>query len=105
MAEIVIKKRISLEFLGDDYKDGFIVFKSIPVKDYEGILKDVEQAEKRGNTDAMRLVRRLVTERLIEGEIPQDGHKIPITPENLGDLPGEVYFEAMQQLTGKISPN
>lgn len=105
MAEIVVKKRITLEFLGEDYKDGYIVFESIPVKDYERIIKEVEVAEKSGGSEAMNLVKKLVTGRLVEGEIPQDGGMVAITKDNLADLPGDVFLEAMQQLTGKISPN
>lgn len=32
---IVIKKRVSLEFLGEEYKDSYITFRSMPLSDYE----------------------------------------------------------------------
>ena len=39
MGKIVIKKQVSLDFLGEDYKEAYINFKSIPALDYEQIKK------------------------------------------------------------------
>lgn len=41
MSKIVIKKKVNLDFLGDDYKEAFIVFKSIPLKDYDKIMDEL----------------------------------------------------------------
>ena len=35
MSRIVIKKRIALDFIVEDYKDCYLEFKTIPMKDYE----------------------------------------------------------------------
>lgn len=101
---ILIKKRISLDFLGDEYKDAYLTFSSIPMKEYEGInkkIKDIgDDSEK-----ALTFVRDMVTERFIEGEFPQDGESKKVTKEDLSDFPAEVFLEVMSQLNGKISPN
>ena len=34
-----IKKKISLDFLGDDYKEGYLIFKSMPIKEFEEFQK------------------------------------------------------------------
>jgi hypothetical protein len=47
MSKLVIKKRVSLEFLGEDYKDAFIVFRSIPLAEYEQISKQLPTTNKR----------------------------------------------------------
>ena len=45
MGKIVIKKRVSLDFLGEDYKEAYINFKSIPALDYEQIQEDTKKLE------------------------------------------------------------
>lgn len=47
MSKLVIKKRISLDFLGEDYKDAFIIFRSIPLPDYEEISKQLPTSDPR----------------------------------------------------------
>lgn len=47
MTKIVIKKRINLDFLGDDYKDAYLVFKSIPLPDYEEIQGNLPKSDPR----------------------------------------------------------
>lgn len=47
MSKIVIKKRINLDFLGDDYKDAYLVFKSIPLPDYESIQDSLPKSDPR----------------------------------------------------------
>lgn len=45
MGKILIKKRISMAFLGDEYKDAELVFRAIPIADYEGILDELPDAD------------------------------------------------------------
>lgn len=47
MPKIVIKKRVSLDFLGEEYKDSFLVFQSIPLPDFESISKDMPDVDPR----------------------------------------------------------
>lgn len=87
---IVIKKRVSLEFLGEDYKDSYIILKSISIGEYENL------------GDAT--VKDAVVERFIEGEIKQDSGMVKITKENIQELPGEVFVEAFAAITGQLDP-
>jgi len=87
---LVIKKRVSLEFLGDEYKDSYIIVGSISVGDYDKL--------------GEKTVKQVVSERFIEGEIQQDDGKIKITKENLDQLPGEVFVEAFGAMTGAADP-
>lgn len=45
---IVIKKRVNFDFLGDEYKDSYINFQSIPVKDFDLLSKEVDKAQEDG---------------------------------------------------------
>lgn len=44
MSKIVIKKRVSLAFLGDEYKEAELVFKSIPLSDYDKFIADTPKS-------------------------------------------------------------
>ncbi len=43
MAKIVIKKKISLEFLGEEYKDAYLVFRTIPMSDYKSFSESIPE--------------------------------------------------------------
>lgn len=47
MSKIVIKRTVSLEFLGPDYAEAYLVFRSIPVSDYEDIMKELPSINSR----------------------------------------------------------
>lgn len=89
---IVIRKKISLEFLGDEYKDSFIIVSSIPVKDYDTF----QQSE--------QSVKDVVSEHFLEGQIQQGSELITLTKENLDELPGEVFVTAFEEMIGQLSP-
>lgn len=85
---IVIKKRVSLDFLGDDYKDSYILIRCISIGEYEKL------------GDAT--VKETVKNRFIEGKIKQDSGMVDITKENLEELPGEVFVKAFESMTGVV---
>lgn len=45
MANIVIKKRVDLGFLGDEHKDSFLEFKSMTIPEYEKLLGELENMD------------------------------------------------------------
>lgn len=44
MSKIIIKKVVDLDFLGDEYKDAKIVFRSIPLPEYEALMKELPES-------------------------------------------------------------
>lgn len=89
---LIIRKKVSLEFLGDEYKDSYIIAKAISLDEFN-ILKKSDET-----------IGELVKTRIIEGKIKQDNQDIDITKENAGELPGEVFTYIWTVLTG-IDPN
>lgn len=100
---IQIKKRVSLDFLGEEYKDSYLVFSAIPLKDYEALIEQSQQLTE-DNVASMKFIKEQITKRFIEGKVAQEGKLVEITADNLLELPGEVFLQAMQQLTGTPSP-
>lgn len=41
--KIVIKKKVSLEFLGEEYKEAYFVFQTIPLPDYKEFMKSLPE--------------------------------------------------------------
>ena len=89
---IVIKKRVSLAFLGKEYVDSFLILSAIPVAEYEAMEKD------------KKTVKQVVIEHFMSGAIQQDSSKLDITKDNLQELPGEVFVEAFKVITGQLDP-
>jgi hypothetical protein len=84
---LIIRKKVSLEFLGDEYKDSFLIVRAVGVSEYENVEGTVRDE---------------VIARFIEGKINQDGKLEDITKENITDLPGEVFVEAWGIMTGTL---
>jgi len=47
MSKIIIKKRISLGFLGEEYSDAELVFRAIPLSDYDKLVESMPIANPR----------------------------------------------------------
>lgn len=69
MAKFFIKKRISLSFLGEDYKDSYIVFKTVPVAEYEVLFKKNTELT---NIEATSLALSVIKDKFIEGKMVDD---------------------------------
>lgn len=87
---IVIKKRVSLDFLGEDYKDSYLLLKSVAVGEFDKFKKET--------------VKDAVISHFISGEINQEGGLVKITRENIEELPGEVFVNAFGAITGQLDP-
>lgn len=86
---LVIKRRISLEFLGEEYKDSYISVKAISVKEYPELKGTVQET---------------IIDRFLEGKINQDGTMVDVTKDNIEELPGEVFVEAFNTIVGIENP-
>lgn len=99
------KKKVTLEFLGDEYKDSYIELESMPMDKLEELLneaKDTDKSQDRG--EALSFMRKAITERFVGGSVVQDGKMVDVSPEDVKSLPAEVFIEAFQQIVGKL-PN
>lgn len=96
---IKIKKRVSLDFIGEEYKDSYLVFNSIAVKEYEGLQKSIKAIE--GDDEkALPFITEQLKSRFIEGKV--DGQAV--TADDLEDLPGDVFIECFNQIRGQLDP-
>lgn len=98
MAKIVIKKRVSLEFLGDEYKDSHLTFKSMSLKEYEKLL---EAGEELSNKDALLQTIKILKDHFIEGKFMGED----VTSDDLDDFDIGTLVTCLEYFTGqKLDP-
>lgn len=96
---IVIKKRVSLEFISEEYKDSYLIFKAIPVRDYQGLQDSIKAIEK-DESKGLPFIAEQLTGRFIEGKVlGQD-----VSADEIEDLPGDVFIECFNQIRGQLDP-
>ena len=94
MAEIIIKKKVTLEFLGDEYKDSYITFKSIPIGEYEDLISKVDKVEE---SKSMSEIMKILETYFVEGLF--DGQKL--AKEDVNQFDGETILKCFETLTGQ----
>jgi hypothetical protein len=72
VSKLVIRKRVTLEFLGDEYKDAYLDFKSIPVGDYDKLIDEIKAAGEGDNKKANAAILKILKEYYLGGKFPND---------------------------------
>lgn len=96
MAKILIKKRVSFEFLGEDYKDDYIVFKSIPIKDYSELLKSLPEEGSNDTAKSIEVTLKCLQDNFLEGKFGGEN----LTKEDLVDLDQPTAIKCFEVLVG-----
>jgi hypothetical protein len=108
----VVKKKISLAYLGEGWEEAFVVFTPFAYSDNIKLLefrKFASSLDKDSKTEEITKMSNqmldLILEKFIEG-MGFDGEKLtPITKENFTELPNEVIERIVGQLKGDdLSP-
>lgn len=82
MANIVIKKRINLDFLGEEYKGGYINFRSLPIKEAQSKLDEIN-AVGEDTSKAIDLIVVILKESFLDGVYVYEGDKQNINKDDL----------------------
>lgn len=106
--QFVVKKKIDLTHLGEGWEGGFVTLSPFTFRDNDAIIRlrtlvtsqDISEEESRKASDEIVT---LLQEKLIEG-VGFNGEKlVPITKENLSDLPMEIIVMILQTLQGQTA--
>jgi hypothetical protein len=101
---MLVKKKVSLEFLGEEYKEGYLCFKSLSVAEYEKLQKEFEKFEQDSN-GSLQFTLNLLKDHYIGGIFPDEkGVLKPVDASELGDLDGGSLVRVLQDFTG-VTPN
>lgn len=69
MSKLVIKKHVSLDFLGKEYKESYLVFRSIAVPEYTELQKKLSTVN---NEEANDKILSILKDYYISGKFPND---------------------------------
>ena len=104
MAKFVSRRHLSLDFLGDEWKDCFIVFSSLSINQNRDLIK--QKMGGKDPEDIMAVSIKLLQDHFIEGAGFDDETKaiVKLTKEDIGELPTIVNERAILFLVGEGSP-
>lgn len=105
MADIIIKRKITLEFLGKDYEGDYLVFKAVPVSEHEVLMDQIDPLPegatqdqiRESNKEATKLMVRCLEEKFIEGRFQNQDVK----KEDMGEFDGGTVNKCFALLTGQ----
>lgn len=100
MGKIVIKKRVSFDFLGDEYKECYIDFQRIPVADFEDIQKQMKDIEENKGSSFM-IVLDVLKKYFVAGMFIIDSKLEAIGKDDLDGLDAESTIRCFQIMTGQ----
>jgi hypothetical protein len=94
---IVIKKQVKFDFLGEEYKDAYLTFKSIPLKDYSEFSQTLKSV-KDDDLKAADYMLGVLKNYFIEGSFP-DADKV--VANDLDALDPESVIKCFLTFTGQ----
>lgn len=103
---LVIRKKITCEFLGDEYKEAYLIFKVIPIAE----VASVQEGLPKGDTDEAKVAAipkmlELLKKYFIEGKFPDEkGELEEVKAEDLDNMNAELAIHCFQGLSG-VSEN
>lgn len=95
MANIIIKRKVTLEFLGEEYKDSYLVFRAVPVSEYEALVKKIDSVE--GNKQSMEEIIKILEQYFVDGVF--DNEKV--VKEDIKQFDGDTMLKCFETLTGQ----
>lgn len=102
VTEIVIRRRVSLGFLGDDYQESYLILKAIPVQDFDTVDKEAKAAA--DQKKSFEYIQNKIKSSFIEGKLQQGGKMIDLSVDDLGALPIDAFIQAYERITGSPDP-
>lgn len=106
----VVRKRLSLDFFGDDWKDCYINFTPVTYREANELtaLKDID-AKKLSDKEREKLAEQtlnMLKDHFVDGKgYTGEAELVDLTADDIVDLPVEIISKAIVVLRGNIDPN
>lgn len=97
MAEIIIRKRVSLDFLGDRYVESYLEFKSIAVRAFPKIIESLKKAEGGDDNAKLEAMLKVLEDHFVEGIFD----KQKVNKEDVGQFDNSTIVRCFEALTGQ----
>ena len=107
MMSFKVVKRLSLGFFGEDWKDAYIDFQALTVKDIKEKFPEFTKVDEKDEKAALRgidTVLKLLQEKFISGKgISEEGRLVDLKSEDLENLPAEIISRALSFLSQGVA--
>ena len=107
MPKFKVVKKLSLDFLGEGWKDTYINFNALTIgdiKDKFPALTEVDIDNSKSIIKGMETVLGVMKEKFIDGKVPDEkGALVPLKVEELKDLPIEVMKRSLDFLSQGVN--
>lgn len=101
MAEIIIRRRVNLDFLGERYVESYLEFKSIAVRAFPNIIKSLDEADKDDEDAQLKAMLKVLEDHFVEGIFD----KQKVNKEDVGEFDNATIIKCFEMLTGQdLSP-
>lgn len=94
MANIVIKKRVGLDFLGKDYADSYLEFKSISISEYEKLVGEMEDLD---NVQSVKKTVDILKSHFLDGKFQGE----TVNKEDLDQFDVQTLVTCLEYFTGQ----
>lgn len=95
MAKIVIKKRVGLDFLGEEYKDSYLEFKSLSLAEYQKLLDELKDIEE--GSQSLSKILSILEDQFIVGKFQGED----VSKEDLKQFDIETMTKCFELFTGQ----
>jgi len=102
MAKFVVKKRVDLGFLGDDWKECYLEFNT---PSYGEVKEFIPLANEKDQTRAVQAGLELLQKLYLGGKGFDGSAVVDVKKEELEELPVEVLTKSFQVIVGTPPPN
>lgn len=101
-----IKKKVPLDFLGEEWKDAYIILTPLAVREFERIQKIApkDETDVEANLEAMNQMLAIISEHFVSGKGYDGEALVAIEKDDIKDLPMEILTVLISSLAGKADP-
>jgi hypothetical protein len=98
---IIIKKRVSLDFLGDEYTEAYLVFRSIPAVDFDDVMVQLKSLEEKAE-GSITFILEILKKYFLSGGFPNDaGILESVAAEDLDGIDPQTLVQCFKVFTGQ----
>lgn len=106
MSKFAIKKKVELAFLGEEWKDAYIILTPLAVREFERIQKlaPKDETDVDANLAAMNQMLEIIKEHFVSGKGWDGEALVTIEKDDIIELPMDILTVCISSLAGKSDP-
>ena len=100
---VKIEKKITLDFLDEEYADSYVKILAIPVKEFDELADEIAKIQKNDDgKKSMDYIVKIIKDRFVSGSIKQGEDYVELTADSLTDMPGDFFLGVLERLSGNL---